>query len=145
MENKITNQIKTLFAGVDERNWGVVEATMAESVLLDYSSFSGNPATQLTPVQITESWAAFLPGFDRTHHHLSNFRLIIEKDLATVTFDGKADHVMDDEVWTVTGNYHIALKHRDDRWFITSFTFHFEEQSGNPDLPAMAIEKMLKS
>jgi len=41
MTNAIIQQIKTLFAAVDARDWQTVRSVMADSLLLDYSSVNG--------------------------------------------------------------------------------------------------------
>ncbi len=61
-KEKIIQTISSIFIGADERNWQKVQIAMAKNVLLDYTSMvGGNPATQ-KPQQITDAWAAFLPG-----------------------------------------------------------------------------------
>lgn len=142
MENILTQQISVLFAGADERNWSKVSSVMDKQVLLDYSSMSGNPATLLFPEQITQAWAAFLPGFDRTNHTLSNFKAQFKNDHATVHYTGKADHFLDGEVWTVEGEYETELVHKGDQWLINKHKFHFQKQNGSTELPGKAAEKM---
>lgn len=97
--------IQDIFAGADEKNWIRIQNALTENVLLDYTSMTGNQPSLLSPEQITTAWANFLPGFDKTQHCLSNF-IIEQTDHRTlVTFDGKADHFINDQVWTVEGNY----------------------------------------
>jgi SnoaL-like domain len=117
---------------------------MAETVLLDYTSFTGGEPAALTPKQITESWAGFLPGFDKTHHQLSNFNVTINNNVAHATYSGKADHFIGNEIWTVEGTYESELNNVDGNWLVSKLTFHFEKQSGNMGLPAEATAKMKK-
>ncbi|RAJ73724.1 SnoaL-like protein [Chitinophaga dinghuensis] len=142
METQIIQQIKTLFAGADERNWEKVKSTMNNTVLLDYSSMTGNPAITLSPDDITYAWAAFLPGFDNTHHQLSDFSVSINGNEATAEYYGKADHFISTEVWTVEGAYHTHLLLINGSWLINAQTFNFSQQSGNTALPALATRKM---
>src|SRR5688572_16464299 len=128
MENYIIQQIKNLFSGVDERDWQKVESTIEGSVLLDYSSMTGYPAVSLPPRDITKPWAAFLPGFDRTHHMLSDFSVNIKGADAEVHFEGNADHFLHNEVWTVKGSYDAKLKIKDHAWLVSEFKFR--EQGG---------------
>ena len=85
----IASTITRLFAGVDKRDWRQVESTMDDKVLLDYTSMAGGTPAWLTPRQITDAWAAFLPGFDRTHHQLSDFEINETKDSSTAHCKGK--------------------------------------------------------
>jgi len=144
MENNIIQQIKNLFSGADARDWEKVKAVMNDTITLDYSSMTGNPAISLTPNDITNAWAAFLPGFDSTHHQLSNFSVTIDGDLATADYAGKADHFINQEIWTVEGTYHTNLKLINGSWLITGQKFNFTQQSGNTELPALATQKMQK-
>lgn len=142
--NKIIEAITKIFKGADYRNWKSIESVMTETVMLDYTSFVGGEPAALTPKQITESWAGFLPGFDKTHHQLSNFNIVVDKDFAHITYKGKADHFIGDEIWTVEGTYESELNNIDGNWLVSKLTFHFEKQSGNMDLPAEARASMKK-
>jgi hypothetical protein len=145
MKNQeIIQTIKTLFKGVDERNWTKTEGVMTPNILLDYTSFIGGEPAILTPKQITESWAGFLPGFDKTNHQLFDFQISINNKTATVIYVGKADHYIDNEVWTVEGTYESELIKTNENWFVSKLKFNFVAQSGNLDLPAKATEKMKK-
>jgi hypothetical protein len=143
MENeKIIHAVSAVFSGADERDWKKVRNAMAENVLLDYYSLSGSPAAVLSSMQIIETWKGFLPGFDRTHHQLSNFRVTRHSDTAKVHCDGKADHFIDKDVWTVEGSYDAEAIKINSRWVMTMLKFNLSKQSGNTNLPAQAIERL---
>jgi len=142
MENKIHEQVSALFAGADERNWQKVEAVLDEKVVLDYSSMTANAPTVLTPKQISIAWAAFLPGFDRTNHQLSGFAVNTAGNTATVHYTGKADHFLQNAIWTVEGSYDTKLVFKSNQWLIAEHKFNFEKQSGDTTLPVKATEKM---
>lgn len=144
MEKIIILAISTLFSGADERNWEKVESVMTQNVLLDYTSFVGGEPANLTPKQITNSWAGFLPGFDKTHHQLSDFKVTINDETAIATYTGKADHFIGKEIWTVEGTYESELKKVNDTWKVSKLKFNFKQQTGNLDLPAMATKRMKK-
>lgn len=142
MENTATQQIAALFAGADERNWSKAASVMDKVVLLDYSSMTGDPATLLSPEQITQAWAAFLPGFDRTNHVLSNFKVEHNNENAIVYYTGKADHFLNGGVWTVEGEYETVLGYSAGQWLINKHKFNFQKQSGNTELPGKASKQM---
>jgi hypothetical protein len=143
MENIIEQQVRKLFEGADERNWQKSASAMSNEVLLDYSSMTGNAATLLKPEQIMAAWAAFLPGFDRTNHLLSNFTIKTNGLTAEVHYNGKADHFLNGEVWTVNGTYDTKLiRTNNDTWLITEHKFNFRDQSGNTTLPQAATQKL---
>jgi ketosteroid isomerase-like protein len=145
MENIIEQQVRSLFEGADERNWQKSASVMSNNVLLDYSSMTGNAATLLTPEQIMAAWAAFLPGFDRTNHKLSDFTINTNGLTALAHYRGKADHFLNGGVWTVDGTYDTKLvRTNNDNWLIVEHKFNLKEQSGNTSLPQSAVQKMAR-
>lgn len=138
MEHVIIETVTAIFNGADERNWPKVQQAMADNVYLDYSSLSGNPAAAIPAVQIVTAWKNFLPGFDRTHHQLSDFTVSVNGDTATVHFNGKGDHFIDKEVWTVEGNYDAEVVKANGEWRVAKLKLNLLQQSGNLNLPAEA-------
>lgn len=142
MEKLIIEQVTKIFQGADERNWQKVAGVMDKQIMLDYSSMTGSPASLLTPEQITSAWAAFLPGFDRTNHKLSDFKVQVKYDVASVTYLGTADHFYNAKVWTVQGSYTTQLKLINNNWLVTAHTFHFKQQGGDTTLASEVSKKM---
>jgi SnoaL-like domain len=145
MEDKaIIQTIITIFDGADQHQWQQIEHAMTAKVLIDYTSFVGGEPAHLTSKQITDSWSGFLPGFDRTYHQLSDFKVSINNEMAHVTYIGKADHFINNEIWTVEGTYESDLDKINGHWVLSKLKFNFEKQSGNTDLPAEATNRMKK-
>ncbi|WP_184545319.1 nuclear transport factor 2 family protein [Mucilaginibacter sp. FT3.2] len=136
--NKIIKVVNDLFKGADSHNWELIQSILAPVVTLDYSSMNGFGPADLSPMQIVANWVAFLPGFDRTNHRLSAFRVQINGKAADVFYSTVADHFIDDQVWSVTANYHTKLAKHDDSWLINYHKIDFESQSGNVNLPKQA-------
>lgn len=124
-KQEIIRQIERLFSGTDARDWRVVEATFSEKVLLDYSSMTGLPAAVLTREEIIRQWSAFLPGFDSTKHRLDGFQVEFGEDFAIVHLDGKADHYLNDRIWSVEGTYDVKGEFTKGEWLICEFKFNF--------------------
>jgi hypothetical protein len=139
---QIIQQIELLFEATDARDWDHVEKSMDEQVLLDYSSMNGNPPAMLGALEIVTAWSAFLPGFDSTHHQLSDFIVKKAAHIATAHFDGHANHCLDGDVWTVQGSYDLKLRQANNRWLVTEFKFNFAKQSGNTELPNLATQRV---
>lgn len=136
----IRQVVTQLFVATDQRNWEKAKECFASKVVLDYSSMSGEPATELTPGEIISSWQSILPGFESTHHQLGNFLITIERDKAQTFCYGTATHYLDNDLWTVVGSYDFKLlKDPEDTWKISQMTFHFKYQSGNTSLVEKAI------
>lgn len=142
MENTIVSLIKTFFASVDKRNWKIIQELMKNNILIDYSSMNKNPAAELTPSEVISSWASFLPGFDSTHHHISNFEEKQNDKEVSVHFSGKAEHFIQQDVWVVEGAYDVKLILENQKWLISELKFNFEKQYGNLELPSLALERM---
>jgi hypothetical protein len=141
---RVTKVITNIFEGADERDWNRVKASFANDVLLDYSSMNGNPAAVLSSDNIIKAWKGFLPGFDITHHHITNFQIKESDGVAKAHFSGKADHFIDGESWTVEGTYDLELAVSGDGAQVTKFKFNLQKQSGNTELPQKATGIMSK-
>lgn len=140
----VTETISKLFVATDQRDWDGLEDLFASSVILDYSSLSGNPSSELEPKEIITNWKAVLPGFKSTHHQVGNFIVQTTNKQAHVFCYGTATHFLEDEkgsVWTVVGSYDFQLEPINSVWKIKSMTFNFKYQDGNTTLVQKAIEK----
>lgn len=144
--NNPSDVVIKLFVSTDNRDWEAVENTFNSTVLLDYSSMTGNPATQLSPEQIIDSWKTILPGFESTHHQLGNFQSQTNGAKANVTCYGTATHFLTDDdgnTWTVVGTYDFALNQNPSgSWKISSMKFNFKYQDGNSKLAEKAINNL---
>ena len=145
-KRKIQETVTGIFVSTDSRDWSGVERNFNETVMLDYTSLAGGEPASLTPPQITESWKTVLPGFDHTHHAISNFQIQIEGDKATVKHYGTADHYLPNDeggsLWVVVGTYDHQLKKVQGKWRIEQLTFNLKFIDGNNDLPRLAQEKV---
>ena len=138
--------VTKLIIATDEKDWFAVENSFHTKVILDYSSMNGNPATELSPEQIVESWKGILPGFDHTHHQLGNFIVKEEQPKVTVFCYGTATHYLNDakgNLWTVVGTYDFELILSESKtWKISKMKFNFKFQEGNTTLPEKAMNNL---
>lgn len=134
-----------IFSGADARDWQKVAKLMAPIVTLDYSSMSGGTPANLKPAEITAAWAGLLPGFDRTHHQLFDFTITEKGGTATVHCNGKAEHFLGKDNWVVEGNYDAELEKAGGNWLLTGLRFNLVRQSGNAQLPALAVENVKRT
>lgn len=142
----IEQTIKDLFRFTDERQWEKVENIFAPEVLLDYTSMAGGEPSHLSPQQITSSWKGLLPGFDYTHHAVSNFQIDQDGKTAKVRHFGNAVHFLAGQPgearWVVIGKYEHHLSLLNGQWRVDQMKFIMEEMSGNMDLPRFAQERV---
>jgi len=141
---KIIETIANIFEGADERNWSKVKASFANEVLLDYYSMNGSPAVVLSAKDILTAWKGFLPGFDFTHHYVTEFHIEQSDGIAKAHFSGKADHFIDGQSWTVEGTYDLELAAIGDEAKVTKFKFNLQNQSGDTSLPQKAARLAAK-
>lgn len=145
---QIIETVSRLFIATDSRNWNDLKNIFDTNVLLDYSSMTGGEPSNLSPDQIIDSWKAFLPGFDSTHHQLGNFIVKEHGHHADVFCYGTASHYLINpsgyNVWTVVGSYNIKLNFDGENWKVTMMKFNFKYMDGNSDLARLAQEKLNK-
>ena len=72
MTTEITNTVSRFFAAVDRCDWAAVQELMTDPFNVDYSSYGGGPASDVTPEGLTDAWSGLLPFFDHVHHQIGN-------------------------------------------------------------------------
>ena len=139
---EISRSITDIAAGADRHDWARVRAAFAEEVTVDYTSlWGGAPATQASD-DLVAGWSAFLPGFDATHHMVTNHSVSKLADgVATAEADFTATHRIDDKLWTLGGRYSYQLKQSGQRWVVTSLTMTSLWETGDRGLVAIAGER----
>ena len=138
----ITRSITDIAAGADRHDWSRVGRAFAQTVTTDYTSlWGGAPVTQ--PVDdLLAAWAGFLPGFDSTHHMVTNHTVISLSDThATAEADFTATHRIDDALWVLGGRYGYSLEKSGDRWLVTSLTMTALWETGDRGLVGLAGER----
>jgi hypothetical protein len=147
--DSVIDAVNDVFVNSDERRWDRVKASFADYVRLDYTSMAGGEPATLTPQQLADAWQALLPGFQYTHHQISNYVVMENADIATVFCYGTATHYLPNDsgqnLWTVVGTYDFHLTRQGANWKVDAMTFHFKYQDGNLGLPDLARERLLRS
>ena len=136
---EISRTITDIAAGADRHDWNRVRGAFAEQVTVDYTSlWGGEPATQAS-VDLVNGWAAFLPGFDSTHHMVTNHTISsMTNGAATAEADFTATHRIDDKLWTLGGRYTYELEKSGERWVVTSLTMTALWETGDRGLVGIA-------
>lgn len=95
--------IKTIVESVatlaDNSNFESLEKLYAEEVEVDYTSAFGGEVELKSPQGLMSLWASTLPGFERTHHQISNIETKITGNKATATADVTANHYLNDTIY----------------------------------------------
>lgn len=139
---EISTSITDIAAGADRHDWARVRSAFANTVTTDYTSlWGGEPATQSSD-DLVAGWDAFLPGFDSTHHMVTNHSVTsISDSSATADADFTATHRIDNDLWVLGGRYSYELQKSDDRWVVTSMTMTALWETGDRGLVAIAGER----
>ncbi len=138
----ISTAITDIAAGADRHDWTRVRGAFSDTVTTDYTSlWGGDPVTQPAD-ELVASWSTFLPGFDATHHMVTNHTITSLSDTsATAQADFTATHRFDDGLWVLGGRYDYELEKSDDRWVVTSMTMTAIWESGDRGLVALAGQR----
>ncbi|WP_422374433.1 nuclear transport factor 2 family protein [Roseibium sp.] len=141
-QTEITATLTDIAAGADRHDWQRVREAFADTVTTDYTSlWGGDPVTQPAD-ELVAGWSAFLPGFDSTHHMVTNHTVMSETGTsATAEADFTATHRIGDGLWTLGGRYSYELERSDDRWKVTSMTMTALWETGDRGLVAKAGER----
>lgn len=143
---EISRSITDIAAGADRHEWDRVRGAFAETVTTDYTSlWGGDPVTQPAG-ELIAGWSGFLPGFDATHHMVTNHTVkSIDGDSAMAEADFTATHRIDEQLWTLGGRYTYELKQSDDRWLVTSMTMTALWETGDRGLVNIAGQRAAAS
>ncbi len=138
----ISTSITDIAAGADRHDWNRVRDAFSDTVTTDYTSlWGGDPVTQPAD-ELVAGWSAFLPGFDATHHMVTNHTITsLSETSATAQADFTATHRLDDGLWVLGGRYDYELEKSDDRWLVTSMTMTAIWESGDRGLVALAGQR----
>lgn len=141
-QQAILDTIHRLFIYTDSRNWDALKDCFQEAFVLDYSSMNGVAPMTTTPEQVIDNWSNFLPGFEATHHQISNPIIRLEGWRASAFCNGTAAHFLPNpsgqNVWTVYGTYDFELQQNNAQWRVSKMAFRFKFQDGNLQLADLA-------
>ena len=143
---EIERSITDIAAGADRHEWDRVRGAFADRVTTDYSSlWGGEPVTQSAD-ELVAGWSAFLPGFDATHHMVTNHSIkSLSETSAVAEADFTATHRIDDQLWTLGGRYTYDLAASNGRWLVTSMTMTAIWETGDRALAGVAGERAKQS
>ncbi|MBY5624363.1 nuclear transport factor 2 family protein [Rhizobium leguminosarum] len=138
----IIDTITDIAAGADRRQWDRVRGAFADTVTLDYTGlWGGEPSTQPAEAVI-QQWSAFLPGFDRTLHLVSNHAIVESAgSIAVAEADFQAVHRIGAESWVLMGHYRYDLTKIDGTWKVSRLVMTPNHETGNRALVNRAAER----
>jgi hypothetical protein len=142
---KIVETYSAIFLNSDAHQWNKVRASFSDTVNLDYTSLSGQPATAMKSDDIIKAWSSFLPKFNFTLHYLTNHVVSIEENEAIASCYVHAVHHLKGaeggDFWEVYGTYDIKLQKTNDEWKVTALKYNHKYAEGNLKLPEIASKQ----
>lgn len=134
----IVESVATL---ADRGNFESLEKLYAEEVEVDYTSAFAGEVELKSPHALMTQWASTLPGFDRTHHQISNIETVVKGNQATATANVTANHYLNEMFWQIVGSYEYGLVKEDGQWTIDKMTFIAKSEQGSRDIIERAIQQ----
>ena len=124
--------------GVDRRDWTGYRAIFDERVRIDFSSWNGQPPTELAADEWVGHVVPLFTGLDASQHSMTNPRVVIDGPTATCLMYVTAEHVLCERWFTVGGWYDDRLVWTGDGWKLSAVTLHITWRRGDFDVMADA-------
>ena len=131
--------------GIDTRDFDLYRSIFASRVAIDFSSYSGREAAEMTADQWVAGLRPLFTGLNATQHSMTNPIADIDGDDARCRMYMQAHHVYDPDdpnSWfTIGGYYDDTLVRSDDGpagWLITGVTLTVLWRSGDADIMVSA-------
>lgn len=144
-EARITVVVSSIPMAVDLAAYDVAERAFADPVVIDYTTLWGGEPATMSPGALMDAWRGIVPGFDVTHHALSNVEVTVTGDTAVATADVDGSHWIDGEIWRPIGTYYWDLVKVSDDWKVTRMVFDMTEEIGSRELASVAMERAAAS
>ncbi|MEM9620645.1 MAG: nuclear transport factor 2 family protein [Pseudomonadota bacterium] len=131
--------------GIDTRDWDLYRSIFTDQITMDFSSYSGQPASTMAADDWVANCAALFNGLDATQHVMSNPMVDVQGDTARLRMYMQAEHFLanpqGDASFTIGGYYDDQLQRTPSGWKITAVTLNVFWQRGNRHIMALAVEK----
>lgn len=139
--------LNDLFVLTDAKDWVAVRALFVDEIDVDFSSLGG-AADRMPADALVGGWESGLHAQKESHHMTSNHRVRVDGDRAEATaqgyaynrLTGAAAEDVEDGFWEVWGTYTIPFVRSSDGWRMSGMTFEAKHTSGNPEVPAHALD-----
>lgn len=134
----ITDHVLKYATGIDQHQWDLYRSIFADDIIMDFSSWSGDPAIKMAADDWVAGVRTTLSPFDATQHVLTNFIVSVDGDAATCTCYMSAHHhlVTGDlkEMHSIGGYYVHQLKRSGDGWLIHQTQLNVTWEMGDRSL-----------
>ena len=124
---------------VDRRDWVLYRSLFADTVTIDFSSYSPDlPPRQMSADQWVAGMLPLFTALAATQHSMTNPLATIDGDTAAITMYVRAHHVLDPtdpaSWYTIGGYYDDTLARIDGRWLLTGVRLTVTWRAGDPGI-----------
>lgn len=141
----ITDHVLKYATGIDRHQWALYRSIFADEITLDFSSWSGDPASKTPADDWVAGVRATLEPFDATQHVLTNFVINLDGDSATCTCYMAAHHHLvvdgDRQMHSIGGYYIHELERAGDGWLIHKTNLNVTWEMGDRGLFELAAKR----
>jgi len=131
--------------GVDTRDWTLYRSIFCDRVAIDFSSYNQRPASVMSAEAWVDGVKPLFHGLAATQHSMTNPRVVVDGNRATLTMYMQAEHILDHEdptSWfTIGGYYTDEVRRTGGRWRIAGVTLTVYWRRGRPDIMPVAAER----
>lgn len=142
---KIADHILNYATGIDQHQWDLYRSIFADEIMLDFSSWSGQPAARMPADDWVAGVRATLEPFDATQHVLTNFQVVLDNDRATGSCYMAAHHHLVTgelrEMHSIGGYYVHELKRNGSGWLIDRTQLNVTWEMGDRGLFELAAQR----
>lgn len=146
----ISDVVYAYATGLDRRDWELYRSIFIRTIEMDFSSVGLGSGTFEADEWVRDAKRLFA-GFRATQHTSTNHVHELRGDEATCTSNMQAEHFvvrepddgLDDgkDRWTIGGYYINELVRTPIGWKLEKVTLMMTWQSGNPELPRIALKR----
>ena len=146
----ITSTVYQYAYGIDLRDWDMYRNIFNDDLHMDFSSYSGAPASSMTADQWVAGVKPLFTGLDATQHTMTNPLVTIDRDIdrdrdrARCRMYMQAEHFFKaargNPEYAIGGYYDDTLIRTEAGWKITAVKLTVFWHRGNPDLMIEARE-----
>ncbi len=138
----ITRRVYEYAYGIDSRDWELYRSIFTDKIHMDFSSYSGNPAAEVSADNWVSGVKVLFTGLQATQHQMSNPLVDVDGHQARCRMYMQAEHfyVTDrgQESYTLGGYYDNKLVDGAEGWKICAVTLNMNWQTGNRQIMAQA-------
>lgn len=132
-------------AGIDSRDWALYRSIFADEVVIDFSSYNARPAATMAADDWVRGVQPLFSGLAATQHSMTNPRVEVDGDRATLVMYMQAEHILDHSdptAWYTLGGFYTDTAVRSAAgWRIATVTLNVLWRRGRTEIMQEAVNR----